>query len=324
LVGFAVSSLLLALRVRNVDVVMGTSPSIFQAASAWFIAAVRRKPFLLEIRDLWPEFFIDMRKLRNPVAIWLARRLERFLYRRADRILVNSPAYVGYLLEQGIPRDDISLIPNGVDPTFFADVSEGDRSAERERLHVSDDTFVAMYAGVMGPANDLETLLRAAELLQDRPDIRVVLVGDGKSRRGLETLARERSLANVVFAGSRPKSGMARTLAAADTCVATLQNIAMFRMTYPNKVFDYLAAGRPVVLAIDGVIREVVERAHAGIFVTPGDADALARAIAGLAADRAAARQMGARGAVFVREHFNRAAHGAAFADLVEDVATSG
>ena len=176
---------------------------------------------------------------------------------------------------------------------------------------------MAMYAGAMGPANDLETLLNAAEALLSNERIQIVLVGDGKQRKHLETQARDRHLSNVTFAGPQSKVDMRAFLSAADVCVATLQNIAMFRMTYPNKVFDYLAAGKPVVLAIDGVIREVVERAEGGIFVTPGDARAIAGAIAQLAADPQRGIEMGRRGRDYVRKHFNRRDHGELFTSVL-------
>ena len=309
---FASSSLFAGLRVRNVDVVLATTPPIFQAVTAWLIAAVRRRPLILEIRDLWPEFIIDMGKLRNPLAISVARRLERFLYDHADSFIVNSPAYVGYLEAKGIERQKITLIPNGVSPEMFDANEPNVVAAAREiRLRYGlQDKFVAMYAGAMGPANDLDVLLAAAERLRDNERIHIVLVGDGKTRKQLEASVRARGLSNVTFVGPQSKTDMRAFLEAADVCVATLQNIAMFRMTYPNKVFDYLAAGRPVVLGIDGVIRDVVERAEGGVFVSPGDPVALADAIDRLAGDPDACRQMGARGRDYVRRHFNRRDHG--------------
>jgi glycosyltransferase involved in cell wall biosynthesis len=311
---FASSSLVAGLRVRDVDVVLATTPPIFQAVSAWLIAAIRRRPLVLEIRDLWPEFIIDMGKLTNPVVIAIARWLERFLYKRADSFIVNSPAYVDYLDGKGVERARITLVSNGVSPEMFTKDGDVARRVGDIRARFSlEGKFVAMYAGAMGPANDLETLLDAAEALLGDERIHIVLVGDGKRRKYLEAQARGRRLSNVTFAGPQSKVDMRVFLSAADVCVATLQNIAMFRMTYPNKVFDYLAAGKPVVLAIDGVIREVVERAEAGTFVPPGDARTLAEAIARLAADPQRGIEMGQRGREYVRKNFNRRDHGELF-----------
>jgi len=297
-----------------VDVVMGTSPPIFQAFSAWIVAAVRRRPFLLEIRDLWPEFIIDMGKLRNPLLIRVSRWFERFLYRRADHLLVNSPAYVDYLISRGVPAEKITLVANGVDPTMFDPQADG--HIVRHRLNL-DGKVLVVYAGAMGPANDLDTLLDAAAELKSDPHVCFLMVGSGKLRNHLEARARELGLKNVLFAGAQPKQSIPDFLAVADICVATLQNIPMFRMTYPNKVFDYMAAGRPVVLAIEGVIQDVVEAAAAGLCVPPGDPASLAGAIRFLIANQQRRQEMSRSGRKYVEAHFNRRDQARQFVQLL-------
>ena len=314
--GFMASSVVTALGTGPVDVVIGTSPPIFQAVSAWLVSALRRRPFVLEVRDLWPEFAIDMGVLKSPLLIRLARALERFLYRRAAHLVVNSPAYRDYLIEHGVPEAKVTLVPNGVDPNMFD--PQGDGREFRSRWGLPEDAFVATYAGALGMANDIPTILRAAQQLADDPSIRIALVGDGKERARLEATVREEGLANVVFTGSVPKSEMPAVLAGSDACIATLMDIPMFRTTYPNKVFDYMAAARPTVLAIDGVIRAVVEACDGGIFVPPGDSGALAEAIRRLAGDREAAAAMGSRARSYVVEHFDRRQQAEQFADVLE------
>ena len=313
---FMVSSIFIALRVRDVDIVMGTSPPIFQAFSAYAVARLKRKPFLLEIRDLWPDFAVDIGVLRNPVLIRLARAAERFLYNQADHLLVNSPAYVAHIAGKGIPERKVSLIPNGVNPEMY----DGKDACAIRKRHGLDGKFVVTYAGAMGMANDLPTILRSAARFEGIPDVVFVFAGAGKERSALEAQAHEMGLQNVVFLGALAKSEIPSLLAASDVCIATLKNIPMFRMTYPNKVFDYLAAGRPVVIAIDGVIREVVERGQAGIFAPPGDDEAIARAIETLRQDPALRARMGTNGRVFVSRYFNRRDHAIQFRELLEVV----
>jgi len=156
---FMVMSVWAGLRAGPVDVVMGTSPPIFQAVSAWLVAVLRRKPFLLEIRDLWPEFAIDMGVLKNPTLIWLSRWLEGFLYARATHLLVNSPAYRAYLINKGISATKVSLISNGVDPDMFTPEADGQTIRQRWNL---DSCFVVTYAGALGLANDIPVILQAA------------------------------------------------------------------------------------------------------------------------------------------------------------------
>jgi glycosyltransferase involved in cell wall biosynthesis len=292
-----------ALRATPVDLVMGTSPPIFQAVSAWLVALILRRPFLLEIRDLWPEFAIDIGILRNPLLIKLSRWLERFLYAQANQIIVNSPAYRGYLTNKKVPAAKISLIPNGVDPRMFNQEATGEHFRRQWKL---DGKFIVTYAGALGLANDIPTILRAANHLREDRQILFLLVGDGKERSRLESLAQHLSLPNVVFMGIRPKSEMPEILAASDAGLATLKDIPMFRKTYPNKVFDYMAAGRPTILAIDGVIRDVIEAAGGGIFVPPGDDTALAEAACSLFDNRSRAHAMGVAARKYVEKNFNR------------------
>lgn len=312
---FMIASVWAARKAHNVDLVMGTTPALFQAVSAWLIAFFRRKPFLLEVRDLWPEFAIDMGVLTNPVLIRLSRWLEAFLYNRADHILVNSPAYRDYMLKRGIPAAKVSLIPNGVDPTMFDPAADGQTMRQRFNL---DGKFVVTYAGALGQANDIGTILQAAKALNHDSTIHFLLVGDGKERPKLERMAEEHGLKNVTFTGALPKNDMPELLAASDVCVATLMNIPMFKTTYPNKVFDYMAAGKPTILGIDGVIRDVIESAHGGIFVTPGSSEELSSAVASLNGDRNRVQQMGQAARAYVMRHFNRNEQVKDFAALID------
>lgn len=316
---FMFTSFWAALSAGPIDLMMGTTPPIFQAVSAWLMAVIRRRPFLLEVRDLWPEFAIDIGLLKNPILITVSRWLERFLYAQATHLLVNSPAYRDYLINKDVPAEKISLIPNGVDPDMFDPTEKGERIRQNWGL---DGKFVVTYAGALGLANDIPTILRAAERLRDQPGIHFLLVGAGMKRMDLELMAQQLRLCNVTFAGLYPRSEMPEVLAASDACIAILKNIPMFRTTYPNKVFDYMAAGRPTILAIDGVIRQVVETAEGGVFVPPGDDAALAAAVEYLFQNRHHAREMGTAARAYVVKHFDRHQHAVQFTELVQRVAS--
>jgi len=300
---FMFSSVWTALQVKDADLIMGTTPPIFQAVSAWFVALVRRKPFLLEVRDLWPEFGVSMGVLKNPVIIALARWLEKFLYARATHILVNSPAYRDYMIAKGIPESKVTYIAYGTDVDMFNPSIDG--LSIRKELNLQDK-FVVLYAGALGQANDLDTLLRAAERLKPYDKIHFVLFGDGKERMHLESEAARMGLHNVIFAGTRPKKDMPLIVASADACLAILQDIPMFRTTYPNKVFDYMAAGRATVLVIDGVSRELIESSNGGVYVQPNDDAALAQSILALSNDPARVKQLGADARAYLVKHLDR------------------
>jgi len=300
---FMFSSVWAALQVKDADLIMGTTPPIFQAVSAWFVALVRRKPFLLEVRDLWPEFAISMGVIKNPIVVTLAHSLEKFLYARATHILVNSPAYKEYILGKGVPESKITFIPYGTDINMFNPNVDG--SSIREKLGLRDE-FLVLYAGAMGQAHDLYTALRAAKRVNDEARVRFVFFGDGKERVKLEREAQGLELKNVLFAGVCPKKEMPSVIAAADVCLAILQNIPMFRTTYPNKVFDYMAAGRPTVLVIDGVIRDVIEASNGGVFVEPGNDEMLAKTILELSKDAQRVKQMGENARAYLVKNLDR------------------
>jgi glycosyltransferase involved in cell wall biosynthesis len=180
-----------------------------------------------------------------------------------------------------------------------------DGSSVREKLGLKDE-FLVLYAGAMGQAHDLYTVLRAARRLNDDIHIRFVFFGDGKERLNLESEAQRLGLKNVLFAGTCPKKEMPSVIAASDVCLAVLQNIPMFRTTYPNKVFDYMAAGRATVLAIDGVIRDVIESSGGGVFVEPGNDELLAKTVLELSKDPERVKQMGERGRVYMEKNLDR------------------
>ncbi|HSG43930.1 MAG TPA: glycosyltransferase family 4 protein [Anaerolineales bacterium] len=300
---FMFSSVWTALQVKDVDLVMGTTPPIFQAVSAWFVAWIRRRPFLLEVRDLWPEFGVSMGVLKNPVVIALARWLEMFLYKRATHIMVNSPAYKEYMIGRGVPETKVTYIAYGTDVDMFNSSVNG--SSIRKELGV-DDKFVVLYAGALGQANDIDTILRAAGRLKKEEKIRFVLFGDGKERTRLQSEAERMKLSNVNFAGVRPKKDMPQIVASADVCLAILQDIPMFRTTYPNKVFDYMSAGRATVLVIDGVSRKLIEDSYGGVYVQPGDDKQLAETILDLSKNVDIVKQMGLNAREYLVEHLDR------------------
>lgn len=312
---FMASSFFIGLGVKEVDLVWGTSPPIFQGATAWALARLKGVPFLFEVRDLWPAFAVAVGVLRHQLLIRVSEWLERFLYRHSDQVVVNSPGFIAHVQERGASR--VALVPNGSDTAMFDPLANG---RTFRQAHGLDDKFIALYAGAHGLSNDLVVVLEAAAQLADRPEIALALLGAGKEKPALVARAQAMGLANIHFLEPLPKTEMPEALAASDACIAILKPIPMYRTVYPNKVFDYMAAGRPVVLAIDGVIREVVEQAGAGIAVSPGDAPALAEAIRSLAADPQKGRLMGMAGRRCVEESFDRALLAGRLAEVMESL----
>ena len=300
-ISFMFSSFFVGLRIREVDLVWGTSPPIFQGVTAWALARLKRVPFLFEVRDLWPAFAIAVGVLKNQVLIRASEWLEGFLYRSTDCLVVNSPGFIQHVKTKGARA--IQLVPNGTDVRMFHPEKKG--SAFRRR-HQLGDKFIALYAGAHGMSNDLDVVIEAAENLRDLSDLAIVLLGDGKEKARLQQRANEMDLDNLIFIAPVPKDEIPDILAAADVCIAILKRIEMYKTVYPNKVFDYMAAGRPVILAIEGVIQEVIETAKAGKAISPGNPGELADAIRFYQSHRSAGINQGMNGRRYVETHFDR------------------
>jgi glycosyltransferase involved in cell wall biosynthesis len=312
---FMFSSFFKSLSVRKVDLVWGTTPPIFQCFTAWLVARLKGAPFLLEVRDLWPEFAIAVGVLKNPLLIKMSYWLERFLYRHADSIVVNSPGFIVHVAEKG--GKDIRVIPNGADITQFGIL---DKEEARKAMGWPIDKFIAVYAGAHGMSNDLEVVLRAADETLDKEEIFFYFVGDGKEKSNLVEKAVSMKLENVRFFPPVSKNKINQTLGGADACIAILKPIELYKTTYPNKVFDYMAAGRPVILAIDGVIRGVVESADCGIFCKPGDPRAMSDAVRYLYNNQKKAERMGLNGRKYLEAHFDRKQAAENLLGLIEDM----
>ncbi len=312
---FMITSFISGLFVKKVDLVWGTTPPIFQGPTAWLLARLKGVPFLLEVRDLWPAFAVAVGVLRNNFLIRLSEWLEGFLYKHADQVIVNSPGFIEHVSSRG--ADQVVLIPNGADPEMFNPDSEGKLFRHEHNL---DDKFIVLYAGAHGMSNDLDVVLKAAEHIKNFDNIRIVLLGSGKEKSTLQSLAKEMELSNVLFLPPVSKLEMKEALAAADACLAILKPIEMYKTTYPNKVFDYMAAGRAIILAIDGVIREVVVSANAGIPIPPGDPQALSAAIQALASDPSKCARLGQNGRKTIEEKFSREELADKFTALLESM----
>ncbi|MBN2191929.1 MAG: glycosyltransferase family 4 protein [Polyangiaceae bacterium] len=321
--GFTLSASTAALRCARPDVVIATSPPLVAVVPGWIAAKVRLRPvpWVFEIRDLWPESAVTTGVLsaRSPLTKALYA-LERWAAKAADRINVLTPAFQDDLVARGLaPRDKIWFVPNGADLDLF---SPGPRDNAFRREQGWGDKFVVMYTGAHGRANALGQLLDAAELLRDRDDIHFAFVGDGPERKRLEEDAQARGLTNVTFCGPQPKARMPEVIRACDVGAAVLQRNPTFKTVYPNKVFDYMACERPVLLAIDGVARTLVcDEAKAGVFVEPENSLEISLIVRQFAAEPERRRVSAVSGRDWVLRTASRRAFAAVYLDRLRPLA---
>jgi len=263
-------------------------------------------PFVFEVRDLWPQALINTGALKNPLGIWYLRHLERKIYRAADHIIALSPGIKAGIVSTGIRPEKVTVIPNGSDLDLFRPDVDG--SAARGRLGLGDH-FAAIYFGAMGLANGLEYVIEAARILQQRgrDDLRIVLHGEGGRRPVLEKLARQYQLRNVIFSNLvRDKTEVARIVAACNVCMTIYAATDREQAWSPNKMFDALAAGRPVIINVPGWLGETIIQNNCGRFVDPRRPEALADALIELADNPQLCREMGANARALAEREFAR------------------
>jgi glycosyltransferase involved in cell wall biosynthesis len=274
---FAALFFLAGLFKRRPNVIVASSPHLFTAFSGWMLSKVKRVPFVLEVRDLWPDSLIKMGGLKNPRVVRLLTWMESFLYRHADLIVVLTEHQRKFIADKGIDPAKIELIPNGiVVGSWEPDPSR--RNEIRKKMGVPEDHFVAIYSGAHGPANALEYVVKAGRHLE--PGISIVLIGDGPEKEKLKRIKEEEQLDNVHLLDPVPKSEIFDYIAAADCGIISLADNDIFRGARPNKLFDYTFVGKPIVTTVDGEVREIVEKNEVGLFSGAEDPEGLAKALA--------------------------------------------
>ncbi len=279
---FMVSASLAALFVRRVDVIVGTSPQFFTACAACFVGAVKRRPWVFELRDLWPESIKAVGAMKDSRLLRALERLELFLYRRAARIVSVTHSFRDNLGARGIDPGKIAVITNGVDITRFSP-----RPKDEELVHQLglEGQFIAGYVGTHGMAHGLETLLEAAHALRDDPGVRILLLGDGARKQALVDSARKLGLDNVVFVDSVSKGEVARYWSLLDVAIIHLKRTPLFETVIPSKLFECMGMGLPVLHGVAGESAGIVEREQVGWVFEPENAAALVAQVRRLRAD---------------------------------------
>lgn len=302
-VSYLLSVLVWMWRLPKADVVLSTSPQFFCGLAGWLLKR-KRRPWVLEIRDLWPESIVTVGAMKRGAAIKLLEAIERFAYRKADLVVSVTDGFVPHIRERR-GEGPIAVVKNGVDLTTF---TTPDAAAETEFRAAHDLTgkFVAAYVGTHGMAHKLDTVLEAAELLRDRSDIAFLLVGDGAERERLVAEVAARGLSNVVMLGQQPKSAMPGIWAASDAALVLLRRVDTFKTVIPSKMFEAMAMACPMIMGVEGEAKALMEAGGAGIAITPESATELAAAVTRLADDPAFAAQLGESGRSFVAREFDR------------------
>lgn len=301
---YLVFAVLAALWQVRPDVVVATSPQFFCGWAGVLVSWIKWCPFVLEIRDIWPESISAVGAIRKGFVIRLLEWMEYRMYLAADRIIAVGNGYRDNILSKVGTASRVSVITNGVDGEIFHPRPCNEEFLKRYGL---SGKFVCSYIGTIGMAHGLEVVIEAARLLQEREEdsIRFCLVGEGARRAELEKLAREQQVP-VVFTGRLSKEAMPTVLASSDACLIHLRNCELFETVIPSKIFETMAMGRPIVMGVQGESLEIVRRAGAAVEMIPDSAESLVECVTALRDDHAFARQLGESGRAFVAEHYSR------------------
>lgn len=302
--------------IGKADVVISTSPQFFNGLAGYFVSRLKRAPWILEIRDLWPESILAVGAITNKPIIRFLEYLEMFAYRKADRIVSVTEAFKNYMVSKGIDEQKIHVITNGVNLDFYQPVAKNQALAAE--LGVSGK-FVAAYVGTHGMAHHLETILAAARQC-DNPDIVFLMVGDGAERQRLLSMKQELGLDNVVMVQQLPKEKMPALWSITDASLVLLKKSDLFKSVIPSKIFESMAMQCPIILGVEGEVKGIIEKAGSGICIEPESVVELLQAVSRLHNDAKLAAQMGESGRKYVSEYYDRAVLAKRFAELLTEL----
>lgn len=280
-ISFMLSSFLFGLFSKKVDVVIGTSPQFFTVISAWALAKIKHVPFVFELRDIWPASITAVGAMKNSKVIAALEKIELFLYAQADLIVSVTHSFKDELVQRGIDAKKITVVLNGVDLNQYQ--PRKNPVSEFTALYELEGKFVAGYVGTLGLAHALETIVDASFHLKDDDDIRIVIAGNGAARSRVEQLVEDRGLDNIVMIPRQPKAKMPELWRLCDVSMINLRNTPLFKTVIPSKIFEAMAMGIPMVVAVPaGEATQIIRETNTGVIVPPENAAALAEAIKSL------------------------------------------
>ncbi len=290
-------------RVGRPDVLIATSPQLFVGVAGYVISRIKKCKFVFEVRDLWPEEIVAVGAVKNRFVINMLEKLEMFLYRKADLIVAVAEGTIDTLVKRGIPEEKLALISNGVDIERF----QFDHNQDHvKRVLGFENKFVVSYIGTHGMAHRLETVLDAADRLKADSRIIFLLIGDGAEKENLIRQAREKKLSNVCFYDQLDRQTIPTFYQTADLFLVPLRKADLFKRNIPSKIYEIMAAKKPMIIATEGESRKLVEKHGAGISISPENSEEMAESIKYLQDNGEVRRRMGENGYAYVLANASR------------------
>ena len=323
---FCISAALRGMALPRPDVVIASSPQLLVGLSGWWVSFAREVPFVFEVRDLWPESLSAVGVSgENSLLHQSLGKVARFLYQKANLIVVVTPAFKEHLVRRWrVAEEKIAIVENGVETDLFSPAPDFTNRTLRCQLN-AEPRFLICYIGTMGNAHGLETLLDAAAKLQNQsPEVLFLLIGEGAEKEKVRALAQLRNLTNVRFLDQQPRESIPAFISASDACLVLLKKNDVFKTVIPTKMLEFMACARPVILGVDGQARQIVEQSGAGIVIEPENSDALVAAISHLKANPEMRKSLGEKGREYIIRNFSRAHTAQKYLEVLNTVAVDG
>jgi len=316
-ISYMISAILVSPFIQKHDVVISTSPQFFNGLAGFFVSRLKRIPWILEIRDLWPKSILAVGAIRNKTVIRMLEELEDFSYRKADQIIPVTNAFKDHIIEKGSSPEKIEVIMNGVDLLSYTSLPR--KNVVSEEYHLNGK-FVVSYFGTHGMAHGLETVLHAAKKLGKRKDILFLLVGSGAERERLFKLSKKMGTANVLMLNQQSKDKMPLFWASSDASMVLLKKTDLFKTVIPSKIFESMAMEKPIILGVEGESKEIIERSESGLCIEPENSNELLKTVLHLYEHREECARLGYNGRKYAMQHHDRSVLAHQYKLLMEKV----
>lgn len=301
-ISFFISSIIGGMMQKNIDMIYASSPPLTVGISGYILSLLHKTDFILEIRDLWVESAVQLNELNNDFLISFGRRIEKFLYNKAKKIISVTNGIKESLIKEGIDTNKIGVITNGVDINHFKPVNK--INLLEEELN-SDDSFIVMYAGNIGTAQGLDVILDAA-LKTKEQNIKYYIIGEGVEKERLKRRINKKEISNVKLYDSKTKEEIVNYLSVSDALLVSLKNIPLFDGAIPSKLFDYMSMEKPILLGVNGEAKNILNDAEAGIYFEPENSDELHKAILKLYQNKKMRNRMGNNARKYIANNYTR------------------
>ena len=285
------------------DILIATSPPFFVGIAGYLISRLKGIPFIFEIRDLWPESIIQLGQLKNKIIIKMLESGEKFLYKKSSHLITVANSTVEVLIKKGVRKNKITVIKNGFNSKDIA-LKKINLDLKKELGLI--EKFVVTYIGTIGLSHSIDTIIKAAKMLETQKKINFLIIGDGAERDNVIKLTHLYNLSNVIFIKKINREEIADFYSISDILLVTLKNLPLFKKVIPSKIFEIMAFSKPILISVDGEARNIVEEAKAGIFINPEDPSDLKKNILILMENDILRQKLSSNGKIFVEKFYNR------------------